>query len=108
MSQTTISKLPASDPLAMMSYEEFLTIEGENQHLEWVNGRVITMAPISFEHQDVGTFLVGVLREYVETKKLGKVLYEPFQMKTGPDLPGRSPDILFVAIAHLKRLKKKS
>lgn len=31
---------------------------------------------------------------------------EPYQMKTGPDLPGRSPDILFVASENLSRLKK--
>ena len=27
-------------------------------------------------------------------------------MKTGPDLPGRAPDILFTSNARIKRLKK--
>jgi len=36
----------------------------------------------------------------------GRVLYEPFQMKTGPELPGRSPDLFFVSNENLGRLKR--
>jgi Uma2 family endonuclease len=37
---------------------------------------------------------------------LGELRRDPFNMKTGPKLPGRAPDILFVAKKNLKRLKK--
>jgi len=95
----------ASDDHAL-TYEEFLNWDGENQHVEWVDGKVIEMAPISDDHQDVGGFLHAILRIYAETHNLGKVRTEPFQMKTGPDLPGRAPDILFVATKNLARLKR--
>jgi Uma2 family endonuclease len=106
MSQTTLENPSSFHSPAKLTYEQFLQWDGENQHVEWVDGKVIPMPPISFEDQDVGVFLVQVLGIYVSQKKLGKLLYDPFQMKTGPDLPGRAPDILFVANAHFKRLKK--
>ena len=89
-----------------MSYEEFLASYGNGEHLEWVDGKIQTMSPISREHSDVGLFLLSLMKSFVETKDLGVVLYDPFQMKTGPDLPGRAPDILFVAKKNLPRLKR--
>jgi Uma2 family endonuclease len=51
-------------------------------------------------------FLASVLRIYVENQGLGQVRSAPFQMKTGPDLPGRQPDVLFIANEHLNRLRE--
>jgi Uma2 family endonuclease len=89
-----------------MSYEEFLATDFEYPHVEWVNGRVVTMSPSNQLHADLNGFLAMLLRAFAREKKLGVVLFDPFQMKTGPDLPGRAPDILFVSSAHRKRLKK--
>ncbi|HEX4125645.1 MAG TPA: Uma2 family endonuclease [Tepidisphaeraceae bacterium] len=89
-----------------MSYKQFLATDFENPHVEWVNGKVVPMSPINEEHQFLGGLLVTLLRTYAEERKLGVVLSDPFQMKTGPDLPGRSPDILFVSNAHKRRLKR--
>lgn len=88
-----------------ISYEDFLEWTGENQHVEWVDGEVFLMSPISNRHQDVGAFLISLLRFYAEARHLGEVRYDPFQMKIGPRFPGRAPDILFVASANALRLK---
>src|SRR5204863_6456395 len=48
----------------------------------------------------------ALLRFFADVRQLGRIRYEPFQMKTAPDLPGRSPDILFVAEANLPRLHR--
>lgn len=96
---------PAPSRPGRMTYEQFLARMDEDAHVEWVDGEAIAMAPISGQHQDIGAFLISVLREFVIRRKLGAVQYEPFQMKPGPSLPGRSPDILFVATANLARLK---
>jgi Uma2 family endonuclease len=101
-----IGRSASSAPAARMSYEEFLEWSHENNHVEWVNGEVVAMPPISDEHQGVGVFLLRIIGDYVEELNLGAMRYEPFQMKTGPNLPGRSPDILFVAKENLARLKK--
>jgi Uma2 family endonuclease len=94
----------AREAAPQMTYEAFLDWDGENQHVEWVDGQMVPMSPVSKKHTDVGGFLLGLLKFFVEARDLGVVLYDPFQMKTGPDLPGRAPDVLFVATANLARL----
>lgn len=93
-------------PTKKMTYEEFLAWCDEDTWAEWVNGKVIMLAPASDKHQDLVRFLIQVLGIYVELKGLGVVRPAPFQMRTGPDLPGREPDILFVAKENLGRLKE--
>ena len=50
--------------------------------------------------------LLRFIGDFVEDKQLGAVRYESFQMKTGPNLPGREPDIVFVAKENVSRIKK--
>src|SRR6266404_5937576 len=85
-----------SPSVRTLTYEEFLEWDGENQHVEWVNGKVIPMAPVGDSHQDLGAFLLTLFRIHTKHFDLGTVRHDPFQMKTGPDLPGRAPDIFFV------------
>jgi len=66
---------------------------------------VVILTPAANRHQDLATFLAALLRFFVEARQLGRVLSAPFQMKLGPDLPGREPDILFIACEHLDRLQ---
>jgi Uma2 family endonuclease len=87
-----------------MSYEDFLRTYMNGERLEWVNGEVVPMPPISGGHNESGNSLIRWVGEWVEEFELGKVRTDPFQMKTGPDLPGRAPDLLFVANRNLKRL----
>ena len=91
--------------LPRMTYEEFLDWADEDTWAEWVDGEVIILSPASLLHQALDTFLLSVLTFFVSFRDLGIVLGPPFQMKTGPDLPGREPDIIFIAREHLDRLK---
>jgi Uma2 family endonuclease len=102
---TRVAKLPDRDRV-QMTYDEFLRREGDNAHVEWVDGELVMMAPISNEHDDVAGLLYSLLRSFVEVHGLGVVKHDPFQMKTGPRLPGRAPDIQFLARKNLGRLKK--
>jgi Uma2 family endonuclease len=88
-----------------LPYEEFLAEYSEESRAEWVNGEVFMMVPASSRHQRISDFLLIVIKAYVETRGLGEAISAPFQMKTGPDLPGREPDLLFVATPNLKRLE---
>jgi len=89
-----------------LSYEEFLRQYDEDTRAEWVDGEVVLLTPASDRHQDLSDFLTAALRTYVEVKKLGIVRSAPFQMKLGPTLPGREPDLLFVAKKHRSRFKE--
>lgn len=87
-----------------MTYEEFLAWCDEDTWVEWVQGEVVMVSPASRRHQQLAGFLTRVLGIFVETRDYGLVLSAPFQMKTGPDLPGREPDLLVLAKEHLDRL----
>ena len=89
-----------------MTYRQFLQHPWENPHVEWVDGVAVMMAQISEEHNEVGRFLISLLGHFSEAHDLGAIRYDPFQMKTGPKLPGRAPDVLFVAKKNAHRLKR--
>lgn len=93
-------------PSQPLSYEAFLDWLDEDTGAEWVDGWIELMSPASSQHQDISAFVGTLLRVHAETYSLGKVLTAPFQMKTGPDLAGREPDLLFVAREHLHRLRR--
>src|SRR5688572_24245495 len=88
-----------------MTYEEFLAYPFENPHVEWVNGRVEPMASVTDKHAVVFGFLHTILDLYTERKDLGVIRGDPFNMKIGPKLPGRQPDILFLSKANMARLR---
>ena len=102
-----------------MTYEEFLEWADEDLHAEWVDGRVeythlavdpdtldISMS-VSRAHTTIGSFLIVLLQMWVEAMQAGEMFYAPYQMKTGPDLPGREPDVMFVTTANLYRARDK-
>jgi len=92
-------------PPGPVSFEEYLEWLDEDTWAEWVDGKVVMLSPANAQHQDLGGFLLNILRVYAEAKDLGKVLSAPFPMKLSEVLRGREPDIVFVAKEHLDRLK---
>ncbi|MBM4461385.1 MAG: Uma2 family endonuclease [Chloroflexi bacterium] len=96
--------LAAPEPPAKpkMTYEEFLAWADEDTLAEWVDGEVIMTSPASDRHQDLARFLTAGLSDYVEAHDLGIIRPAPFQVKLER---GREPDLLFLAQAHLARLK---
>jgi Uma2 family endonuclease len=101
--QTPTSPVTAT-PLRM-SYEEFLKW-ADGTRAEWVDGEVILMSPASKRHQHLVRFLISILGAFIEAHSLGDLLPAPFQMKSGLDLPGREPDLIFVATEHLDLIKE--
>jgi Uma2 family endonuclease len=89
-----------------MTYDEFLAWADEDTRAEWVNGEVVFTGQVSKLHQEVGAFLFPLIKLFVEFYQLGIVFYESFQMKTGAGMPGRLPDIHFVAKENFSRIKE--
>lgn len=89
-----------------LTYEEFLNWPGDHHHVEWVNGRMVFMSPVTEPHENIRGFLYSLIKHFAEAHRLGRVYSEPFQMKTGPDLPGRAPDVFFVANQHIGRVRR--
>jgi Uma2 family endonuclease len=99
------SQAHATEQLPKLSYEEFLAWCDEDTLAEWVDGDIVMTSPASYVHQRVADFLLKILGVYIEQRELGRVISAPFQMKTGPALSGREPDLLFIAQENLHRLK---
>jgi len=89
-----------------ISYTEFLRQYPDGQHLEWAGGHAVEMAAVTSDHQDVSGFLLCLMSSWVEERHPGVVLMRPFQMKLGPGLPGRAPDVIVIGNAKRSRLKK--
>jgi Uma2 family endonuclease len=99
----TSNQTPSSLP--KMTYEEFLAWAEDGSHVEWVDGEVITMSPVSHRHQDIADFLLALLRHFAEAQRLGKVFSAPFQMKLSTRPSGREPDVMFISNEKLELLK---
>ena len=105
MAQSVMMPPSSGGERCKISYEEFLE-DYDSRHAEWVDGEVIEMPPMDVEHSREGVWLSRLMGNFVEAKALGEIHVEPFQMKPSPGLPGRSPDILFVANANLHRIRR--
>jgi Uma2 family endonuclease len=97
--------LSATGDDGRMTYAQFLRAYPEGAHLEWVQGRVIEMPMASARHQDVGGFLLVLLRAFAEHHAAGRVFKRPFQMKVLPTV-SRAPDLMIVRTNRLRLLRK--
>jgi Uma2 family endonuclease len=95
----------ADRPKPRMTYEEYLRDPEIDEQTEWVDGEARAMAGVDRAHSTLQGYLMSLLGLYIETKRLGELLARPFNMKTGPSLPGRAPDILIVGTANLDRVR---
>ena len=87
-----------------MAYAEYLRAEGLPEHTEWVDGTVVEMMSVSRRHAEMQVYLIELLQAYLRRHPVGRLYLEPFQMKLGPDLPGRSPDLMVVLQRSYGRL----
>ena len=87
-----------------LSYDQFVRVVPEGRHLEWVDGEVVAMSPVSSRHQQIAGFLIALFQHYVEHKRSGIVHFAPFQMKLARS--GREPDVMYIAEEHRDRLRR--
>lgn len=97
---------PVSRPSGRSAtYAEFVRGTWGNAHVEWVNGEVIDMPAVDLRHADLNDFLRALVRLFVELRKLGTVLSEPFNMYLPSAASGRAPDLMFISKAHSRRIR---
>ena len=89
-----------------VTFEEYLTDPNIDPHSEWVDGTVSLMHAVADRHDEYTGWLHELLRPYLRRMKLGRLLSEPFVMKLTDPPVGRSPDLMFVAAAHLDRIRR--
>lgn len=93
------------DRIEPSTIEEFLAWEDEDAWAEWVDGKVLRMAPVSSRHQNVVSFLLTLLTLYVEEHDLGWLTTAPFSMHLAIRQQVREPDLLFVSRDRMDRIR---
>lgn len=87
-----------------MSYEEYLESSDDARIVEWVNGEGIIYMPPLYPHQNIASFLDGLLRLFIDFFNLGVLIPAPFEIKLWPDGPSREPDLIVVTKENLAGL----
>ncbi|MEO0138517.1 MAG: Uma2 family endonuclease [candidate division WOR-3 bacterium] len=86
------------------TYEDYLKLEDDKRY-EVINGRLIEMPALNFEHQRISRDLEFKLWEFVKEKGLGEVLDAPFDVILSEDIVVQ-PDIVFISKDNLKNIRE--
>jgi Uma2 family endonuclease len=104
---TDVSFAPPVPPSERMTEEDYVAWAfAQEFESEWVNGQVITMSPISQEHERICNWFLTVLLTFVEDRDLGSVHGSKFQVRLANVRSRREPDLLFVSKARSRQLHK--
>jgi Uma2 family endonuclease len=87
-----------------MSYEEYERWADDKTHSEWVDGEVTIFMTAIPHHADIASFLITLLRFFVDLRQAGGVFAAPVEMKLREGGSYREPDILFVSTEHLGQI----
>ena len=90
-----------------ITFDEYLEIDVEGAHLEWVDGKVIGYMANNLQHQRVLGFLEKVMGLFAEIHNLGEVVQAGYAMKLEKQKRGREPDLVFVAKENAEILTHK-
>lgn len=92
-------------PDRKLSEEEFLAWCDEDVKAEWVDGQVIMMSPANVQHVNLTSFLISLMRIWVEDRDLGEVFGLELMTRLSPR-SRRVPDLVFVAKDRLQNLRR--
>jgi len=85
-----------------VSIEDYLA-KYAAEFCEWVDGRVIKLAPISVQHGSAKRFVATWLAIFLELNPIGKLIEAPFLMHLQHY---REPDIQMILDEHRNRLTR--
>ena len=88
-----------------MTYEEFLVDPDADEDCEWVDGLAVPGESVSLTQSRTSGFRLLFFGAWGEGHG-GVTLMRPFNMKTGPELPGRTPDVIYIQPEHRNRIRE--
>jgi Uma2 family endonuclease len=89
-----------------VSWEDFHDWVDTEHRAEWVDGEIIKVVSENLRHQLLLSLLLDLFKRQVRLQKLGLVLFSNFLMRLPHRPSGRLPDLMFVANAHMDRVRE--
>ena len=87
----------------LVTADELERFPDDDYRYELVEGRVIRMSPVGFEHGRIVPRLTALLHRHVEEHHLGAIVNEVgFKLASNPDTV-RAPDIAFLRLNRIPR-----
>lgn len=86
-----------------MTEQEFVDWCDDETWAEWIDGQVLVMSPVNFEHAKLTAFLIQLIGGFAQERDLGEVVSEPFQIRFVRLRRRRSPDVIFIARNRLPK-----
>src|SRR5262245_11514581 len=97
------NRLAMSKSAPLVTAEELEKFPDDDYRYELVEGRVIKMSPVGFEHGRIVQRFGARLHRYVEEHHLGAIVNEVgFKLASNPDTV-RGPDIAFVRLDRIPK-----
>lgn len=90
-----------------ITFAEFLEMYGPKDYVELVKGAVVEKAMVQWDHEQLQSWLVAVLRFYVDENKLGAVAGSRTAVQISMH-GGRLPDFLFIRRERLDIVEQKA
>jgi len=85
-----------SERTHLVTAAELERFPDDDYRYELVEGRLIRMSPVGFEHGRIVARLIGRLLQHVDTRKLGFIgTVVGFKLRSSPDTV-RAPDVAFI------------
>jgi Uma2 family endonuclease len=91
-------------PKLQMTEEEFVAWCDSDTRAEWVDGKVVIMSPSSVEQDDLNTWLLSILRHFLEHHDLGRVFGPNVTARLATQKRRRIPDLFVVLKARLQHV----
>jgi Uma2 family endonuclease len=93
---------PRSSHARTWSVADYLALE-TNRLIEFSHGQLEVLPMPRMSHQQIALMLVQMLLRFVESRKLGTVLFAPLRVQLWPG-KFREPDIVFMRREHAERM----
>ena len=91
-------------PQGELSEEGYLALT-TNHLVEYSHGQLEVLSMPRMSHQQIALMLVQMLLRFVESRKLGTVLFAPLRVQLWPG-KFREPDIIFMRREHANRMSE--
>jgi Uma2 family endonuclease len=96
MQPEMLERVPAREIIATGISEDDYMAHYAADFCEWVEGKVIKMVPVTYEHDDLTTYLRRLVDTYFALRPIGRVKSAPYVMKASAEARRREPDLQII------------